>query len=206
MTSHLGGTHSARSSKGTRNCRSSAKWPIDWKRFKVKPERNRSRDRAHLVPQGITNDFAHSITPPVCTVEWPRRGRRASGRPSCTPRQMYSPRCLRGGTLRRGAAWSPGRGNPYCSAAPTRWRRPDEIPVKTYHGTGRVTQQAVDAHAVLPVILQLLRRLEKFLFSRLLSGNQPRLHLLQLDHEIVQSNYQVADVSGSTRMGLRSRA
>ncbi len=74
-------------------------------------------------------------------------------------------------------------------------RRSDEVLVDPVDGARRVTQHAVDAHAVLLVVFQLLGCLSVFAFGQRLFPltHDPRLDAHQLSHEVAEVDDQVAD-------------
>src|SRR5690349_7182384 len=67
--------------------------------------------------------------------------------------------------------------------------------IKSNYRTSRIAQCAVDAHAELLVVFQLLRRLEELALAqrRLFLADEPRFYLLQLDQEVAEFGDQVAD-------------
>src|SRR5260370_725462 len=71
----------------------------------------------------------------------------------------------------------------------------EELRFQPIHRARGVAQHAVNAHAELLVVGQLLGSLEIFPFGNRLwrLGNQPGLELLQLVHEVVEVDHQVAN-------------
>src|SRR5437870_785305 len=73
--------------------------------------------------------------------------------------------------------------------------RTDEVRIEAVNRAGGVAEHAVDAHAELLVLVQLLRRLSVFTLRErfLLLANEPRLDRGQLAHEVADLNNEVAN-------------
>src|SRR5204862_5385097 len=89
----------------------------------------------------------------------------------------------------------PYRVSPGCTAALGRWPRAEEVLLEADDGAGGVAEHAVDAHAVLLVLVQVGRCLQQLTLPGpgVIVADQPRLDLRQLPHEITDLDDKVAD-------------